>query len=234
MYRIVPRTEIGLPATVTSSNGSPRPLLKDCTYMTAHYTGVSRSYVGADVPSQIRLIQAVFAATKPFEYNYVIGLPDDDNVYEFAGHYRAAHSGGENSTAVGVLFLVGVDDVVTSKMIDKWRWLRGELAKAGIVSWNVDQRMHFQMPGAATACPGDSIKQQWASFLTPYSEPEVPVEEDMKYIATPPPGYPPSSPWLLVWDGAVRYCTTEDTKYGLKMVPLNKEQYDFLRRCAGV
>lgn len=173
-YRIVQRAEYGLPSVVKSSDGSLRPALNNATYITAHYTGVSSSYAGKDVATEILKIQNVFAATKPFEYNYVIGLPDDDNVYEYAGKFMAAHSAGENSVAYGVLFLVGVNDQITPKMIDKWKWLRDVLIAAGNLKANPDQRMHYQMPGAATACPGNSIKGNWPQFLPPWQAPITP------------------------------------------------------------
>lgn len=182
MYRVVPRTEYGLPEQVTNSNGSLRPPLRAATFMTAHYTGNNISYVGKDVAASIRMIQQVFAKTKPFEYNYVIGLPEDDLIYEYAGTFQAAHSAGENHAAVGVLFLVGINDTVTPTMINKWRWLRDRLAGHGIIVYTVDQRMHYQMPGAATACPGVSIKSQWPQFLLPYQPPVPPpttIEDDM-------------------------------------------------------
>jgi hypothetical protein len=236
MYRMVTRAEIGLPVTVTNSNGSLRPPLRDATWLTAHYTGNNISYVGKDVATSIRLIQQVFAKTKPFEYNYVIGLPEDDLVYEYAGTFQAAHSAGENSSAVGVLFLVGVNDQVTPTMINKWRWLRDRLASQGVTVRVVDQRMHFQMPGAATACPGNSIKFLWPQFLLPYVPPVYPPfdEEEIviAYIAQPPAGSP--EPWLVVVNGSVRYATSHDTMQGLPFVQVSADQYPFLKKSAGL
>ena len=63
MYRIVPRTEIGLPAVVRSSNGRPRPPLHLEPTITIHYTGVSsRDYAQADVAAEVRRIQEVFSS----------------------------------------------------------------------------------------------------------------------------------------------------------------------------
>jgi hypothetical protein len=236
-YRIVTRAEIGLPVNVTNSNGSPRPPLKGASWMTAHYTGNNISYGGKDVAASIRLIQSVFAKTKPFEYNYVIGLPEDDLVYEYAGTFQAAHSAGENSSAVGVLFLVGVNDAVTPTMINKWRWLREQLALQGVTVRVVDQKMHYQMPGAATACPGNSIKSLWQQFLLPYSPPVIPPFEDeeeivIAYIAQPPAGSP--EPWLVVINGSVRYATSHDTQQGLPFVQVTGDQYPFLKKSAGL
>ena len=186
-YRIVPRTEIGLPAVVTSSTGTPRPPLANEPWITAHYTGVNTVYSGRDVPAQILHIQRIFSSTKPFEYNYVIGQTDDNLVYEFAGKFRAAHSGGENSDSFGVLFLNGVSEPITDVQQDKWRWLRDVLIADGSLRTDVMQRKHKEMPGAATACPGSLMDAVWGDMLQPYHpqvEPELPDTEEgtMKLI----------------------------------------------------
>jgi hypothetical protein len=234
-YRIMSRTEYGLPAVVTNSNGTPRPPLRDAVYLTAHYTGNNVSYANRSTPDVIRQIQRVFAATKPFEYNAVIGQESDNLIYEYAGDFVAAHSAGENSTAYGVLFLLGVGEDPTALMIDKWRWLRDSLKARGIVRVNVDQRMHFQMPGAATACPGN-IKQFWPQFLTPWvtdeGDDEVSKPENV-YIAKPPVGAAGNPPWFVIerFGGAVRYAMAEDAgNAAIKQVVTNPEQYKWLYR----
>jgi len=110
----------------------------------------------------------VFSNSKPFEYNYVIGQNDDDEIVEFAGKFQAAHSGGENSIAFGVLFLLGVGEPLTDRMIDKWRWLRDVLIFDGSLRPDVDQRPHKLMPRAATACAGPSVDARWPEFLLPW------------------------------------------------------------------
>lgn len=115
-------------------------------------------------------------ARKSFEYNYVIPPRSDGSaqVWEYAGDYQAAHSEDENAVAVGVLFVIGVTnhpsyanytptkptvwEPITPAMIDAYRWLRDvHLKGAGIVAANVAEVEHRNMPGAATACPGDSV-----------------------------------------------------------------------------
>jgi hypothetical protein len=180
-FRIIPRTEAGLPAVVAGSNGAPRPPLVNERWMTGHYTGNNIDYTGKDAAEITRQIQRVFSTTKPFEYNYVIGQNDDDQIIEFAGKFQAAHSGGENGDSFGVLFLLGVGEEVTDLMIDKWRWLRDVLIADGSLSPNVEQLQHRQMPGAATACPGASVIRRWPEFLTPYIQtvtPQSPSETE--------------------------------------------------------
>ncbi len=189
-YRIVPRIEAGLPVEVRTSSGGLRPPLSNERWMTAHYTGNNIDYTGKDAAEIARQIQRVFSASKPFEYNYVIGHEDDDRIIEFAGKFQAAHSGGENGDSFGVLFLLGVGEEITDLMIDKWRWLRDVLIADGSLSPNVEQLQHRQMPKAATACPGASIIRRWPEFLLPYHEappviapttiPTITEEDDMK------------------------------------------------------
>ena len=175
-FRIVPRTEIGLPAEVKSSDGALRPPLYMEKWLTNHYTGNNVDYTNADVASVIRQIQAVFSSTKPFEYNYVIGQWDDNNIYEFAGKFQAAHSGGENSESFGVLFLNGTMDPLTGKQIRKYQWLRDVLIYVGALRPDVIELPHKQMPGAATACSGPYISTPTIQNLLrqKYIEPSAP------------------------------------------------------------
>ena len=183
-YRIVPRTEIGLPAEVRSSSGRLRPRLSYEPYLTAHYTGVNVDYTARVTPEVVRHIQAIFSTTKPFEYNYVIGQEADDDIFEFAGKYQAAHSGGENSIAFGVLFLLGTYEPLTDLMIDKWRWLRDVLIADGSLRKSVLQVPHGDMPGASTSCPG-LVRERWGELILPWtptgvSDPiDIPEESDM-------------------------------------------------------
>lgn len=173
-FRIVPRTEIGLPETVTNANGTPRPPLFNERWVTFHYTGVSsRGYATADVAAEVLRIQQVFSATKPFEYNYVIGQTDDESIYEFAGTFQAAHSAGENADSFGILFLNAVGEPLTATQIAKAQWLRDVLIFVGSLQVNPDQRPHRWMPDAATACPGDIIMESLPELVKPYVAPEV-------------------------------------------------------------
>jgi len=149
-YEIIPRTAIGLPATVTSSG-----------------------------PQAIRNIDAAARnrpVSAPFEYNYVIDQKDDSKIYEYAGWFQAAHSAGENSEAIGILLLNGTREAPTSMQIDKWRYLRDRyLIPNGVLRVNPDQRPHRQMPDAATSCPGSLILARWSEFLLPYQTTPTPI-----------------------------------------------------------
>lgn len=239
-YRIMPRTEAGLPAAVTSSSGQSRQPLMNERWMTAHYTGNNIDYTGKDAAAVTRQIQAVFSSTKPFEYNYVIGQNEDNIIVEYAGKFQAAHSAGENADSFGVLFLLGVGEDPTPTMIDKWRWLRDVLIFDGSLRPDVDQRMHYQMPGAATSCPGN-IKQFWDQFLLPYHQPyDPPVppiesDEDMAVTAyiVQPPVEREGKPWLVVEGANVRPATSfdvTDAKYQIRRLTdqYRVDQYDFL------
>ena len=152
--RIVPRTESGLPAVVYNNDGQTRrpALALPTPFLTYHYTGVGVDYTNADVAKVIRSIHINHMAN---EYNYVIGQQDDGLVHEFAGLYRGAHSGGENSISIGVLFLNGVGEALTPAQIEKFLWLRRWLADRGATL--ATPTPHTEMPGAATPCPGPPI-----------------------------------------------------------------------------
>jgi hypothetical protein len=191
-YKIVARKEIGLPETVRSSDDTPRPPLSNERWVTYHYTGVSsRSYNTADVAAEVRRIQAEFSSTKPFEYNYVIGQADDDAIYEFAGTFQAAHSGGENADSFGVLFLNAVGEPLTPAQIKKAQWLRDVLIFTGALRAQPEQRPHQLMPGAATACPGDLIVSAMPEIVKPYTEGSPYIPEADQW-ATYPSGVKPT------------------------------------------
>ena len=188
-YRIVPRTEIGLPATVTSSGGSPRRHLSGMGWLTYHYTGVDARYKDKDVPAEIRKIQQMFATSKPFEYNYVIGQTDDNNVYEFAGEYQAAHCKNYNTKSIGVLFLNGTKEGLTEGQIKKFQWLRAQLGSMGTITGSAKVTPHREMPEAATACPGQLILDVRGRLVEPFDgvsgpapkpEPEKPAPKPPK------------------------------------------------------
>ncbi len=88
---------------------------------------------------------------------------------EYAGAFRAAHSGGENDDAVGVQFHLGCTEVdadgqpvsfqaMPDAMVTAYRVLRDEvLHKFAITNLNTLEVTHQDMPDAATACPGASV-----------------------------------------------------------------------------
>lgn len=179
MFKIVPRTEIGLPEVPTSTNGSPRPKISDCIYYTAHYTGVYVKYGDpGDTPAEILNLEDVARRSgKPEEYNYVIGTDHDLFVYEYAGHHRAAHSAGENAEAVGVLFFNGVEEDLTPLQILKFRWLRSACLRDKLLATDHEVRPHKKMPGAATACPGSRVLNNWDHLVQPW------IQADHDYVA---------------------------------------------------
>jgi hypothetical protein len=170
-FTIRTRAEIGLPTTVTSSSGSPRPRVnRTARWLTIHYTGVHVAYGDAgDSDAEILGIQDFAVnAEKPFEYNYVIHQTDDDVIHEYAGHFRAAHSGGENSDSYGVLLLNGIGEVPTDAQVRKVRWLRHHLIADGRAPATIEVTPHQKMPGAATACPGPLIMARLTEMAEPW------------------------------------------------------------------
>jgi hypothetical protein len=193
----VPRSTWFTGVPYNNDGVSPRPALSTpLSWITVHYTGM-RSLPLARVQTAAGFMpgfqrSALNRQPSPasFEYNYVIpprasNIPE---VWEYAGLYRAAHSAGENDQAFGVLFLNGVDnhpsystydpdrptvwEPLQDCQIQAYRWLREKY----LLHWQditpvVKQTPHQLMPGAATACPGESILGRWNELLQPYSEP---------------------------------------------------------------
>lgn len=170
MYEIVPRNQIGLPTIVTNSNGTVRAPLNNEPIITLHYTGVSsRGYAKADVKAEVLRIQKNFSATKPFEYNYVIGQTNDTFIYEFAGKFQAAHSAGNNADSFGILFLNAVNEPLNCVQINKYRWLRDVLKYVGLLQLNAQELPHNNMRGAKTLCPGTLVRRALPDLIKPFS-----------------------------------------------------------------
>lgn len=182
------------PQPPTSNSGATRPrLARPVPTITVHYTGApirARTRTDDATTYMRRLQQIASGDGKSFEYNYVIPPRTDPAaavVWEYAGDYQAAHSAGENAVSVGVLFALGVDnhpsypsfdrnrptvwELLTPGMVDAYRWLCEHLINQGVVRSAVAQTPHRNMPGAATACPGNSILQQWADLTAPNPPP---------------------------------------------------------------
>ena len=202
---IIPRDQVWPGETPKNSDGSPRPKLSpNRPYYTIHYTGGGIWLDPDDTPDELRSIQRyAVSAGKGWEYNWVIdgqGL-----VWEYAGDYRAAHSSGENDQAIGVLLLVGFSGTYpnainyweqpTPEMIQAVQELHYNLVERGMLAGNHQMLQHNQMPGAATACPGDAVKAVWPSMTTPWTPtpgpeptpPPTPGDDDMKqnyYVVT--------------------------------------------------
>lgn len=192
-YILVPRQDIGLDPVVRSSSGSPRSqLILPAVYLTHHWTGVNVNFgdVG-DTVQEILGIEAYAARVgKPNEYNYVNHQDMDDKIFEYAGGYRAAHSGGENSISIGVLHLLGIKEKMNIVMIDKMKWLTDVFRYFRMVDVGTQFRPHNQMPGAATACPGPDVQfwiPEMAKTHVPPQPPPPPPPEPKPPVPVPPP-----------------------------------------------
>ena len=194
--------------TPTSNSGAPRPRLRvPVPQMTRHYTGSppsarARTWSAQDFMPDFQRI--ALASGKSYEYNYVIPPRADGSaqVWEYAGSYQAAHSAGENDVAIGVLFCIGVAnhpsyanydptrptvwEDCTDAMVTAYRWLRDRLLlDAGFVTAAVLEFEHRAMPGAATACPGQSVIGRFNDLAVPYP-PALEPNMDVRYFKTRP------------------------------------------------
>lgn len=163
-------------------------------YITVHYTGVNVPYGDwNDSPQEIRNIQAWAASAAkrtPWEYNYVFDT--QGNVWEYAGLYQAAHSGGENSLAYGCLFLNGTHDEPTAAQIEAFRWWRWVLVQFNHLAENHQMRPHRDMPAAQTSCPGGLILGKWNLLSQPWVDTPAPPPP-------PPPTPDPPAPTAEKW-----------------------------------
>lgn len=176
-----PRSDVFGDALPRNADGTPRPLLGACRYLTVHWVGAGKYGDPGDTPDEMRAIQSyATGANKGWEYNWVVD--GEGQTWEYAGAYQAAHSAGENAIAIGVLLLAGPGDEITDAMVLGVRRLRWELEQRGALRADYELRPHQQMPGAATACPGPAMAR-WGEIATPWSPPvpppdPEPIEED--------------------------------------------------------
>ena len=182
--------ETTFPGQMPSNNdGSRRSKMQsNRPYYTIHYTGAPSNFADFnDSISELRGIQAYAVSPQkrtPWEYNYAVDT--QGNLLEYAGEYQAAHSGGENEEAYGVILLLGMNDYPTEAMVDTVRQLRSRLLGQGALASSHQMLQHNQMPGAETSCPGKNVIAVWDEFIVPFEleEIEVPLsQEDVDRIA---------------------------------------------------
>jgi len=185
------RADMGWPATVYNTDGkTPRPKLgTPARWKTVHYTGANVNYEdqGDFVKECQDLERYAVSAGKSNEYNWIVGAdgPSKACIATYAGDYVAAHSSGENSTAIGILFMNGVGQRVTDAEVTAFQWLVWDLRNRARVDASTLTTPHKDMPGAATPCPGEEVLRRWDALLAPYSPtpsplpPEPPPSVDM-------------------------------------------------------
>lgn len=127
---------------------------------------------------------------------------------------------------------VGPDDAAAVTAHPGWPWLLANAHRFGF-SWELQSE-----PWHIRYVTGDAIPAavlEWETFRDGTNH--DPEEDDMAhliaYIAKPP-AERPGAPWLVVIDGAVRYAASTDAQVLTDHRVLNTEQYDYMRKCAGV
>jgi hypothetical protein len=196
---IHPRSEVFGSLVPCNRDGSPRPRLAPCRWLTVHWVGAGQWGDPGDTPSEMRSIHAFSMSpgkATPWEYNEVVDAAGEAWIY--AGEFVAAHSAGENPDAYGVLMLAGIGEPCPDAMVDTLRRRRYELVQSGQLRADHQIRQHNQMPGAATSCPGPAVIARWAEIATPWTPPPTPPEPDP--IIDPP-------------EDDVQYCTYRDLRY---------------------
>lgn len=171
---IHPRSEVFGSLVPCNRDGSPRPRLAPCRWLTVHWVGAGQWGDPGDTPSEMRSIHAFSMSPgkgTPWEYGYVIDAAGE--AWTYAGEYLAAHSAGENAEAIGVLLLAGPGEPITDAMVLTFRQLRYELARRGALTSGHEVRPHQWMPGANTSCPGPAMARL-VELATPWSPPPPP------------------------------------------------------------
>jgi hypothetical protein len=203
---LVPRsTWYGTGAPVNNDGVTARPKLARPVEggIAIHYTGspIRARNSTDDATTYMRWLQDLaFRSKKSFEYNFIIPPRADGSsqVWEYAGDYMAAHAGSTNNPRyVAVQFALGVDNhpsyssydpnrptlwqPCTDAMVEAFRWLRDTiLVPSGLVARGAPMVEDNDLPGRATACPGDGVRARWSDLLEPYVAP------------SPPPAPPPT------------------------------------------
>ena len=213
------RGDTGLPAPHNNDGTTLRPLLPPGLHViTVHYPGapVGRTFADLDTPDEqaayLRAVQRSAATVKSYEYNYLIFQTGD--VLEYAGDHLAAHSAGENAESYGVQMVNGQDELCTDAQVVAFRWLRDvHLKGRGRLAADARTVPHRDMPGAATACPGDrAIMPRMDDLRAPYVTPAPPQEDDM------------ASKWLIQLGGSV-WVTDGVTRRGVAPVDIDKLRF---------
>jgi hypothetical protein len=180
---------LGGPGQVSMSDGRPRPKLRTpLNVFGVHYAGAGTSWLDSgDTIEELLSVELNHARPqgKPNEYNSVSDI--DSATFEYAGPYRAAHSGGNNDTVWGHLCLYGLEQLTEKQaqsLIVGIRRARMQAVKAGYVTADHVVKGHQELSGARTGCPGPLFtnKRWWAQITAPLT------------TATPPPPPPPPPP----------------------------------------
>jgi hypothetical protein len=191
---------LGGPGQVSMSDGRSRPKLRTpLDVFGVHYAGAGTSWLDSgDTIEELLSVELNHArpSGKPNEYNSVSDI--DSATFEYAGPYRAAHSGGNNDRVWGHLCLYGLEQLTEKQataLIVGIRRARMQAVKAGYVTADHAVKGHQELSGARTGCPGPLFtnKRWWTQITAPLT------------TATPPPPPPTTAedtdmPALFVMD----------------------------------
>jgi len=249
---IHPRSHIGTPEPPAD-----RRRLRGVGVLLAHHVGVEvgaryRSTDPARVLSDARAVAAFgISSRRPWEYSFLIGL--DGSIFEQAGEVMAAHVLDFNDRSAAVAFLNANDVQVNADQIAAWWEVREHMVDVGTLTAGHVAAPHYRY--RTTACPGIRAEPPGKAWQSPTGQgrlgnlipalmiPPTPTEPEgfpmlLRYIASPPTGAGPNSPWLLRWDGTWSYLTSPDYGIlhaaGIPTEPLNLEQYPWARKSAGL
>jgi hypothetical protein len=183
---------LGGAAQVSRSDGRPRPALRTpLDTFAVHYGGAGTQWLDSgDTIQELRGVELNWARPNltPNEYNSASDI--DAQTWEYAGPFRAAHSGGNNDTVWGHLCLYGLEAITEDQaqaLIAGIRRARAQAVHAGYVTADHEVKGHQELNGASTGCPGPLFtnKRWWAQITrpvltdAPIKAVSQPTEEDL-------------------------------------------------------
>jgi hypothetical protein len=189
--------DLGGPAVVCKSDGTPRPALQvPLATFGVHYGGAGASWLDfGDTAAELRGIELNHArpAGKPNEYNSVSDSASE--TWEYAGRFQAAHSSGNNGTVWGHLVLYGLEvltEVEAHALIRGIRRARAQCVTAGYLTAGHIVLPHQLLPNANTSCPGPlwTNKAWWNEIAAPLT----PADFDLVEVPAPTPTPPTTQP----------------------------------------
>lgn len=181
--------------TLISRGTAPRMPWSTISRVAIHYTAAVNLPDGdpgesTDIASYIRSIQADYSGNRGYSIGYNFVVDYLGRIWEARGYdIKCAANEGNNDTTIAILVLVDGADAAKDVMISPIKAIiAGVRERAGRDIWIGG---HRELPGAATACPGDGVIGQLHSIpgvnggvFNPWYTPTQPV----------PPTLPPLPP----------------------------------------
>jgi hypothetical protein len=224
-----------------------------------HYTAADNVIDGDpgeyvhQLPQYLRNMQYAYAKSKAiggrgYSVGYSFAVDWLGGVWQLRGwEFQSAANAGHNEYTVPILVLVDGNDEATPFAVESVRAIVAEAGRRAGRALAVKGHGQLRVEtgvGTVTSCPGRGLQSQVVRgvFYPVPEPPKVPIDDGeeivIAFVATPPPEAGHNPPWILVVNGSAVYATTEAAlqakAQGIPWVPHNLEQYEWLRKSAGL